>query len=89
MRWIVPRLPRAVVYGPWNPWGLQRELPPMPRDSFRELIKLEPPFHSPVRVRQLADVSADRTADVAADIVADGKAVVAEANVADGKKESQ
>ncbi len=42
MRWLVPRLPRAVVYGPWNPWGLHRELPPMPRESFRELIKREP-----------------------------------------------
>ena len=24
MRWIVPRLPRAFVYGPWNAWGRQR-----------------------------------------------------------------
>lgn len=41
MRWIVPRLPRAFVYGPWNAWGRQRELPPMPRQSFRDLIKEE------------------------------------------------
>ena len=42
MRWFVPRLPRALVYGPWNPWGRQRELPQMPRESFRDLIKKEP-----------------------------------------------
>jgi L-lactate dehydrogenase complex protein LldF len=48
MRWLMPRLPRALTYGPWNPWGVHRELPPMPRESFRELIKREPP---PVGVR--------------------------------------
>ena len=42
MRSIVPHLPRALVYGPWNPWGRQRELPPMPRQSFRDLVKEEP-----------------------------------------------
>ncbi len=41
MRSVMPRLPRAMVYGPWNPWGAQRELPPMPRHSFRELVKKE------------------------------------------------
>jgi L-lactate dehydrogenase complex protein LldF len=41
MRSIVPRLPRGLVYGPWNPWGLQRELPPMPRESFRDLLRKE------------------------------------------------
>jgi L-lactate dehydrogenase complex protein LldF len=41
MRGIVPRLPRALAYGPWNPWGRQRELPPMPRQSFRDLLKKE------------------------------------------------
>jgi L-lactate dehydrogenase complex protein LldF len=41
MRWILPRLPRAFVYGPWNAWGRQRELPPMPRQSFRDLVKKE------------------------------------------------
>ncbi len=39
MRGIVPRMPRALVYGPWNPWGRQRELPPMPRHSARGLIQ--------------------------------------------------
>jgi L-lactate dehydrogenase complex protein LldF len=41
MRSIVPRLPRGLVYGPWNPWGMQRELPPMPRESFRDLVRKE------------------------------------------------
>jgi L-lactate dehydrogenase complex protein LldF len=42
MRAIIPRLPRGLVYGPWNPWGIQRELPPMPQQSFRDLIQKEP-----------------------------------------------
>ncbi len=42
-RWIVPRLPRALAYGPWNPWGRQRELPPTPKESFRDLVRKEPP----------------------------------------------
>ena len=41
MRLLLPRLPRAVTYGPWNLWGRQRELPPMPRHSFRDLLKKE------------------------------------------------
>ena len=39
MRAIIPRLPRSLVYGPWNPWGIQRELPPMPQQSFRDLYE--------------------------------------------------
>jgi L-lactate dehydrogenase complex protein LldF len=39
MRRVVPALPRGVVYGRANAWGLQRELPPMPRRSFRELYR--------------------------------------------------
>lgn len=35
-RTIVPRLPRALVYNRFNPWGLQRELPEFPPQSFRE-----------------------------------------------------
>ncbi len=35
-RWIVPRLPRFLIYNRFNPWGRQRELPPFPRSSFRE-----------------------------------------------------
>ncbi|MFB3815088.1 MAG: lactate utilization protein B [Terriglobales bacterium] len=41
MRVLVPRLPRALAYAPWNVWGRQRELPPMPKKSFRELVKKE------------------------------------------------
>ena len=32
LRW----LPRFLVYGPWNPWGKKRDLPPAPSQSFRE-----------------------------------------------------
>jgi L-lactate dehydrogenase complex protein LldF len=42
LRLIVPRLPRFLVFGPWNPWGRGRELPPMPRHSFRDFVKKEP-----------------------------------------------
>jgi L-lactate dehydrogenase complex protein LldF len=35
-RWIVPRLPRVMVYNRFNPWGKQRELPDFPARSFRE-----------------------------------------------------
>ncbi len=56
IRRIVPHLPRAVIYGPWNPWGLHRELPSMPRESFRELIKREPPFTAQDNVRRLGNV---------------------------------
>ncbi|HKE16036.1 MAG TPA: lactate utilization protein B [Kofleriaceae bacterium] len=39
LRRIAPHLPRRLVYGRWNAWGRQRELPPMPRDSFRALYR--------------------------------------------------
>jgi L-lactate dehydrogenase complex protein LldF len=42
LRLIVPRLPRFLVSGRWNAWGKGRELPPMPRRSFRDLVKEEP-----------------------------------------------
>jgi L-lactate dehydrogenase complex protein LldF len=42
IRRVVPRLPRFLVFGPWNAWGKGRELPPMPRKSFRDLIEKEP-----------------------------------------------
>ena len=35
-RWSLRWLPRLALYGPWNPWGKQRELPPAPRRSFRQ-----------------------------------------------------
>jgi L-lactate dehydrogenase complex protein LldF len=38
-RRVVPALPRGLVYSRWNGWGRQRELPPMPRESFRELYR--------------------------------------------------
>ncbi len=39
VRRIAPRTPRALLYGRWNVWGRQRELPPMPRHSFRRLYR--------------------------------------------------
>ena len=42
LRFAVPRLPRSVMFGSWNTWGKNRELPPMPRNSFRNLIRKEP-----------------------------------------------
>lgn len=41
-RWLLPRLPRFLVYNGLNPWGKQRELPPMPKRSFRELYAKRP-----------------------------------------------
>jgi L-lactate dehydrogenase complex protein LldF len=34
-RRLVPLVPRRLLYFRWNVWGRQRELPPMPRHSFR------------------------------------------------------
>ncbi len=39
MRWLLPKLPRALIYNRWNSWGRQRELPEAPNDSFRELYR--------------------------------------------------
>jgi L-lactate dehydrogenase complex protein LldF len=36
-RTVMPWLPRFMVYNPLNPWGKQRDLPPFPKHSFREL----------------------------------------------------
>lgn len=36
-RWLLPKLPRFMVYNRFNDWGKQRELPPMPKKSFREM----------------------------------------------------
>jgi L-lactate dehydrogenase complex protein LldF len=38
-RRLLPLLPRAVLYGSWNAWGRQRELPAMPAESFRDLYR--------------------------------------------------
>jgi L-lactate dehydrogenase complex protein LldF len=35
-RRLLPWLPRVMIYNRFNTWGWQRELPPMPRRSFRE-----------------------------------------------------
>ncbi len=36
-RFLLRHLPRALLYSRWNAWGRQRELPPAPVKSFREL----------------------------------------------------
>ena len=38
-RRVVPLLPRALVYTRWNVWGRQREIPPMPEESFRQAYR--------------------------------------------------
>ena len=38
-RWIVPKLPRFLLYNRLNAWGNARELPEMPKHSFRELYQ--------------------------------------------------
>jgi L-lactate dehydrogenase complex protein LldF len=38
-RWSLRWLPRPLIYGPWNPWGRQRDLPPAPRKSFRQQFR--------------------------------------------------
>ena len=40
-RFLARHLPRPVLYSRWNAWGRQRELPPMPRETFRELYRKE------------------------------------------------
>ena len=37
-RKVTPLLPRFVVYNRLNPWGRQREIPPMAKQSFAELM---------------------------------------------------
>ncbi|WP_394841447.1 lactate utilization protein [Pendulispora brunnea] len=36
-RWILPKLPKALLRA--NDWGRQRELPPAPKESFREMYR--------------------------------------------------
>jgi L-lactate dehydrogenase complex protein LldF len=38
-RWLLPKLPRFLLYNRFNAWGRQRELPPLPAKSFRRLYK--------------------------------------------------
>ena len=40
-RLIVPRLPRFLIYNRLNVWGRNRELPPFPPKSFRQLYQIE------------------------------------------------
>jgi L-lactate dehydrogenase complex protein LldF len=39
VRWLLPKLPRSLVYGRWSAWGRQRELPEAPAESFREIYR--------------------------------------------------
>ncbi len=41
-RFWMPKLPRFLVYNSLNPWGKQRELPPMPKQSFRDMYAQRP-----------------------------------------------
>ena len=36
MRWSLRRLPRSLIYNRFNGWGRARELPPAPKQSFRD-----------------------------------------------------
>jgi L-lactate dehydrogenase complex protein LldF len=38
-RIMVPLLPRSILYSKMNVWGKKRELPPFPKNSFKELYK--------------------------------------------------
>lgn len=38
-RWLMPKLPRFMVYNGLNAWGKQRDLPAMPKQSFRDLYR--------------------------------------------------
>ncbi|MBS0211538.1 MAG: lactate utilization protein [Planctomycetes bacterium] len=38
-RRVMSIMPRWLVYNRFNPWGRQREMPPTPRQSFRELYR--------------------------------------------------
>ncbi len=40
-RFFGRHLPRPVLYARWNAWARQRELPPMPRATFRQLYRKE------------------------------------------------
>jgi L-lactate dehydrogenase complex protein LldF len=38
-RWMMPKLPRWMLYSKMNDWGRQREMPEFPKKSFRQLYK--------------------------------------------------
>ena len=52
VRWVVPKLPRSVLYNRWNVWGKQRELPPFPKESFREMYRKRKILESEARNRK-------------------------------------
>jgi L-lactate dehydrogenase complex protein LldF len=36
-------LPKSLIYNPANVWGKQRDLPPVPNESFKEWVKKNRP----------------------------------------------
>jgi L-lactate dehydrogenase complex protein LldF len=38
-RWMMPKLPRWMLYSKMNDWGRQREMPEFPKKSFRQMYK--------------------------------------------------
>ncbi|RBQ28782.1 lactate utilization protein B [Aliarcobacter vitoriensis] len=38
-RFIVPKLPKSIIYNKFNAWGKQRDLPKFPKKSFKEMFK--------------------------------------------------
>ncbi|MCA9245725.1 MAG: iron-sulfur cluster-binding protein [Planctomycetales bacterium] len=39
LRKVVLRMPRALLYNPWNAWGKSRDLPPPPKQTFRQIYQ--------------------------------------------------
>ena len=48
-RWLGRRLPRRLLHARWNPWARTRELPGLPRESFREGLARRPTGGRPTR----------------------------------------
>lgn len=38
-RWSLRLFPSSLVYGPWNTWGKKRDLPDVPKQSFRDWME--------------------------------------------------
>jgi L-lactate dehydrogenase complex protein LldF len=43
MRMALKNLPKSLIYNPANVWGKQRDLPPVPNESFKEWVKKNRP----------------------------------------------
>jgi L-lactate dehydrogenase complex protein LldF len=43
MRMALKNLPKSLIYNPVNVWGKQRDLPPVPNESFKEWVKKNRP----------------------------------------------